>query len=50
MRCKEKPKFHLEQLCRKETSHGITDLLALKKHTREIIVSVKKAEIKEWKA
>jgi len=35
---------------RKETSHGINDLLALNKHVREIIVSVNKAEIKEWKA
>lgn len=44
MGCKHK--FHLEQPCRKEISHAITDLLAPNKHVRQIIVSVSKAEIK----
>lgn len=43
MRYKEKDKFHLEQLCGKETSHGTADLLALNKHARGIIISVNKA-------
>lgn len=47
---KEKHEFNSKQLCRKETSHGVKDLLALNKHMRDIVVSVNKIAIKEWKA